>query len=389
MARPRSYQPRESGKYIVKMKELNPGNNNILKKFISSIEETIPQIKAEEVDLNNFIIIDIREKTELGNGIIPNSYVVKRGFLEMELPRIINGSSKEVIIYCQSGIRSLLAVKSLLDIGYQKIYSLVGGISDWEHKKLPKMAYITLTDQEEERYKRHISLPEIGSQGQFKLKKSKILVIGAGGLGSSCLQYLCAAGVGTIGIVDNDVVEWSNLQRQVIHNEQFIGKNKVISANNFLTNLNSSIEIKEYNLKIDLDNAENIIKNYDLVIDCTDNFQTRYLINKVIVKLNKPLIHGSVYKFEGNVAVFNYNNSACYQCLYSEAPPKENSPNCSDIGVLGIVPGTIGMLQANEALKIILSQGTLLTNQILNINLLSLTFRKLNFSKRKECFCNI
>lgn len=361
---------------------------DILPNFILAIEGKIPQIKVEDVITDNYIFIDIREKTELSTGIIPNAHTINRGLLEIELPSILNNIHKEVIVYCQSGVRSLLAVKSLLDMGHQNIYSLSGGMNAWGKNKRPKAPYIALTEQDEERYKRHLSLPEIGKKGQLKLKKSNILVIGAGGLGSSCLQYLVAAGVGKIGIVDDDVVEWSNLQRQVIHNERFLGQNKVISAKNFLKKLNSSIEINEYKLKMDQDNAENIIKNYDLIIDCTDNFKSRFLINEVSVKLNKPLIHGSVYKFEGNVAVFNYNNSACYQCLYPEAPPKENSPNCSDIGVLGIVPGIMGMFQANEAIKILLSNGTPLTNQLLNINFLSMSFRKLAFSKHHDCFCS-
>lgn len=358
-----------------------------LELVLEKITASVPQITSNQAYQKHALYIDIREQHELSSGIITNAKIISRGFLEIELLQSKYEKYETIIIYCESGLRSILAVQTLRNLGLNNVFSLSGGIAGWKNEKLPISKHQSLDKLEEIRYKRHINLDLIGESGQIQLKKGKVLVVGCGGLGTPCLQYLAAAGVGTIGIVDNDVVDITNLQRQILFNEACVNHSKVEVAKQTLKNFNSHIQINAYPEFLSQENVEQLFLSYDIIIDCTDNFKSRYLINTYCLKMNKPLVHGSVFEFYGNLAVFNYKGSACYQCVFPEPPPIELLPNCNQTGVLGTVPGVIGVLQANEAVKIILSTDVM-TNQLLHFNFLTLDSKKLTFSKGRNCVCH-
>jgi molybdopterin/thiamine biosynthesis adenylyltransferase len=292
---------------------------------------------------------------------------------------------------CAGGSRSLIAGKSLLEMGFQNIFSVKGGFNEWKNNSLPFEIKKQLTNEELERYKRNILIPEVGIEGQQKILNSKVLIVGIGGIGSPIALYLAASGVGTIGIIDNDIVDKTNLQRQILHSESFIGHSKVESAKSKLKELNSNINIITYNERLNENNIERIFKDFDIVIDGIDNFNTRYLVNDACIKLNIPNIHGSIYMFEGHFTTFwpNKNkNTPCYRCLYPSPPPKEIAPSCAEVGVLGVLPGTIGVLCATEALKIILGLENM-SGKLLVYNALEMTFDNFIIKKNKNCnYCN-
>jgi molybdopterin/thiamine biosynthesis adenylyltransferase len=298
-------------------------------------------------------------------------------------------TERPLIVFCASGIRSLFAAQTLARLGYTQTHSMAGGFSRWKADGLPVEVPFTLDNAARERYSRHLLMPEVGEAGQAKLMQSRVLVVGAGGLGSPSTFYLAAAGIGTLGIVDHDMVERSNLQRQILHTEERVGTSKVASARKTIAALNPTIKINGHEAHLSSANVEEIFVGYDLVIDGTDNFPTRYLVNDACVKLGLPNVHGSVYRFEGQVTVFwpRYPKRAgpCYRCLYPEPPPAEFAPSCAEAGVLGVLPGIVGLLQANEAIKLLLGLGDPLVGRLLYFDGLRSSFTELALDRNPAC----
>lgn len=337
---------------------------------------------------DNFILIDVRETHEYTNGTIPGALTIGRSFLEIELKKRQISLEQPIILFCASGIRSKYASLGLSALDYSQVYSLDGGFEAWKAQGEPIEYPAILSEKEKSRYARHLSLSNVGTDGQIKIMRAKVLVIGAGGLGSSCLLYLAAAGVGEIGIVDHDVVDLGNLQRQVIHNESTLKKKKIDSALETLQALNSDIEIKTYDTAVNAENISALLVGYDIVIDCTDNFNARYTINDAAVLANKPLISAAVFRFSGHVLTCSGRNTPCYRCVYPEAPPAALAPSCSENGVVGVIPGILGLYQANEAMKIILGIGETLDGKLLKIDMLNNQHHLLTTKKRNDCRCN-
>ncbi len=336
-------------------------------------------------DNQDIVLVDVREKYEWNEGHIPGAVHVPRGFLELQIEEAVPDKSKKVLLYCAGGVRSLMAGKTLQDMGYENAISMSGGFGQWKAAGLPFVQPRVLTDIQSKRYSRHLLIPEVGEAGQFKLLDSRVLFIGAGGLGSPAAYYLAAAGVGTIGIIDADVVEESNLQRQIIHNMSRIGQYKAESAKQTIEELNPDIKVNTYLERLDETNVARIIADYDVIIDGTDNFPTRYLLNDAALLANKPVVHGSVFRFEGQVTVFKPYDGPCYRCLYPEPPPAALAPSCAEAGVLGVLPGVIGQLQAVETLKLLLGIGDPLVGRLMMYDALAGEFSELRLFRDPNC----
>ncbi|MEO8971970.1 MAG: molybdopterin-synthase adenylyltransferase MoeB [Ktedonobacteraceae bacterium] len=336
-------------------------------------------------DNQDIVLVDVREKYEWNEGHIPGAVHVPRGFLELQIEEAVPDKSKTVLLYCAGGVRSLMAGKTLQDMGYENSISMSGGFGQWKAAGLPFVQPRVLTDVQSKRYSRHLLIPEVGEAGQFKLLDSRVLFIGAGGLGSPAAYYLAAAGVGTIGIIDADVVEESNLQRQIIHNLSRIGQYKAESAKQTIQELNPDIKVITYIERLDETNVGRIIADYDVIIDGTDNFPTRYLLNDAALLANKPVVHGSVFRFEGQVTVFKPYEGPCYRCLYPEPPPAALAPSCAEAGVLGVLPGVIGQLQAVETLKLLLGIGDPLVGRLMMYDALAGEFNELRLFRDPNC----
>src|SRR5579863_342044 len=336
-------------------------------------------------DNQDIVLVDVREKYEWNEGHIPGAVHVPRGFLELQIEEAVPDKSKTVLLYCAGGVRSLMAGKTLQDMGYQNAISMSGGFGQWKAAGLPFVQPRVLSDIQAKRYSRHLLVPEVGEAGQFKLLDSKVLFIGAGGLGSPAAYYLAAAGVGTIGIIDADVVEESNLQRQIIHNMSRVGQYKAESAKQTIQELNPDIKVITYIERLDETNVARIIADYDVIIDGTDNFPTRYLLNDAALLANKPVVHGSVFRFEGQVTVFKPYEGPCYRCLYPEPPPAALAPSCAEAGVLGVLPGVIGQLQAVETLKLLLGIGDPLVGRLMMYDALAGEFNELRLFRDPNC----
>jgi len=330
-------------------------------------------------------LIDVREPDENAQGMIPGTLHIPRGFLELRIERNVPDRSSPVVLYCASGTRSVLAARSLVELGYTEVSSLAGGFTGWKRAGLPWEQPVSLRPDQEARYSRHTMLPEVGIEGQLKLLKAKVLCIGAGGLGSPSSMYLAAAGVGTIGMIDDDLVDASNLQRQILHATDRIGTAKVESAETTLRGLNPDVKIDKHRTRITSDNAMELIAPYDVIVDGADNFATRYLVNDVALRLGKPVIHASIFRFEGQITVFPAHGSPCYRCLFPNPPPAEEAPSCAEAGVLGVLPGIMGVLQATEAIKIILGLGDTLAGRLLVYDALKTRFRELKLRKDPAC----
>lgn len=354
----------------------------------SSISEVSPK-EAARLQREGAALIDVREPDEVAAGSPPGAERIVRGFLELRIEDAVPEAGRTVLVMCAGGVRSLFAAEGLKKLGYTDVRSVVGGFNRWKNDALPVEVPPRLSEDARERYARHILMPEVGEKGQLKLLGAKALFVGAGGLGSPAAYYLAAAGVGTIGIVDGDVVDRSNLQRQILHKDSSVGRSKVESARETLLALNPSLDIRGYETRIDSSNVEEIFAGYDVVIDGSDNFPTRYLVNDACVKLGIPNVHGSIYRFEGQVSVFwpqaPEHRGPCYRCLYPEPPPPELAPSCAEAGVLGILPGVIGMLEAVEAVKIILGAGELLTGRLLQYDALKARFTELILDRDPDC----
>jgi molybdopterin/thiamine biosynthesis adenylyltransferase/rhodanese-related sulfurtransferase len=334
---------------------------------------------------DDLVLIDVREKHEWNEGHIPGALHVPRGFLELQIEEAVPDKSKQVVLYCAGGVRSLMAGNTLQQMGYDNVISMRGGFGQWKGSGLNFVQPRTMTDAQAKRYSRHVLIPEVGEEGQFKLLDSKVLLIGAGGLGSPAAYYLAAAGVGTLGIIDADTVDDSNLQRQILHNTGRIGQYKAESARETLTALNPDVNVVTYIERLDETNVRRLVAEYDVIIDGTDNFPTRYLLNDAAIIENKPVVHGSVFRFEGQVTVFKPYEGPCYRCLFPEPPPPALAPSCAEAGVLGVLPGIIGLLQATETIKLLLGLGDPLVGRLLTYDALSGEFNELRLYRDPQC----
>jgi molybdopterin/thiamine biosynthesis adenylyltransferase/rhodanese-related sulfurtransferase len=331
------------------------------------------------------VLIDVREKHEWNEGHIPGAIHVPRGYLELQIEEAIPDKSKTVVLYCAGGVRSLIAGVTLQQMGYQNPISMSGGFGQWKGNGYPFVQPRTMSESQSKRYSRHLLIPEVGEHGQFKLLDSRVLLIGAGGLGSPAAYYLAAAGVVTIGIIDSDVVEESNLQRQILHNTKRVGQYKAESARETIEALNPDVKVITYIERLDETNVARIIDDYDVILDGTDNFPTRYLLNDAALIANKPVVHGSVFRFEGQLTVFKPNEGPCYRCLYPEPPPPELAPSCAEAGVLGVLPGIIGLLQATETIKLLLGIGDSLVGRLMTYDGLAGEFSELRLFRDPKC----
>ena len=331
------------------------------------------------------ILVDVREQDEVDQGIIPGAIHIPRGFLEMRIEETIRDRDTPVVVYCAGGVRSIFGAEALSDLGYRDVASMAGGFSGWKAAGLPWRVPQSLTPDQRRRYSRHLLIPEVGEEGQRKLLDAKVLLVGAGGLGSPAALYLAAAGVGTLGVVDADIVDDSNLQRQVIHTTERVGMAKVESARIAIEALNPDVTVVKHETRLDQSNVLDIFADYDVILDGTDNFATRYLINDACVLLDKPNAHGSIFRFEGQATTFVPHQGPCYRCLFPTPPPPELAPSCAEAGVLGLLPGTIGIIQATEAAKLILGIGEPLVGRLLTYDALEMEFRELRLTRDPEC----
>jgi molybdopterin/thiamine biosynthesis adenylyltransferase/rhodanese-related sulfurtransferase len=361
--------------------------------FIRQIKSQISQVDPgdvhaarSEAGVNGALaLLDVRENEEVARGLIPGAKHISRGYLESRIEGAIPDRSQHVVVYCASGQRSALAAKTLEDLGYEHVESMTGGFTLWKDRGYDVEVPRVLTPEQRERYSRHMLVPEIGAEGQQKLLDAKVLLLGAGGLGSPTALYLAAAGVGTIGIVDDDVVDLSNLQRQVIHTTGRIGDPKVDSAEHAMKELNPDVDVVKYQTRLDASNIVEIIKDYDIIVDGADNFPTRYLLNDASVRLKIPVVSASILGFDGQLSVFAPYEGPCYRCLYPVPPPAELAPSCGANGVLGVLPGTMGLLQATEVVKLITGAGEPLIGRLLLYEALGATFTELKVRRDPDC----
>jgi sulfur-carrier protein adenylyltransferase/sulfurtransferase len=357
--------------------------------YIRQVKQQIHEVDPSEVHANlndGVAIVDVRETEEWDAGHLPGAKHVPRGYLESRIEGAVPDRAQRVVLYCASGNRSALAAKTLRDdLGYEHVESMTGGITLWKDRGYEVELPRRLTPEQRERYSRHFLLPEIGQEGQQRLLDAKVLLLGAGGLGSPTALYLAAAGVGTIGIVDNDVVDLSNLQRQVIHTTDRIGVSKVDSAEESMKAINPDVEVVKYDERLDASNVMRIIEGYDVIVDGLDNFPTRYLINDASVRLQIPVVSASILGFDGQLSVFKPYDGPCYRCLYPVPPPAELAPSCGANGVLGVLPGTMGLLQATEVVKLVVGAGEPLVGRLLLYEALSATFTELKVRRDPDC----
>ena len=331
------------------------------------------------------VLVDVREKDEYRAGFIPGALSLPRGFLEMQAEQKLPDKSAPIVLYCAGGTRSAFAAKTLVDLGYTDVTSANPGFVRWKDVGYPVELPPALSDAQRDRYSRHLLLPEVGDVGQAKLLASKVLLLGAGGLGSPAALYLAAAGVGTIGLVDADVVDVSNLQRQILHATSRAGTPKVESATKAINDLNPDVKVVSFQERLTSENVDRIFSAFDIIVDGCDNFPTRYLVNDASVFHRKPVVHGSIFRFDGQVTTFVPFSGPCYRCLYPEPPPAHLAPSCQEAGVLGILPGVVGTIQATEAIKLILGRGEPLVGRLLTYDSLKMKFRELKLRRDPSC----
>jgi molybdopterin/thiamine biosynthesis adenylyltransferase/rhodanese-related sulfurtransferase len=348
------------------------------------IREVTPH-RAESELLGNALFLDVREADEYDQGAIPGALHIPRGFLESQIEGKVPDPSTPIVAYCAGGTRSAFAAKTLGEMGYEDVVSMSGGFNQWKNEDRKWSVPKTLSPEQRNRYHRHVLLPEVGEGGQQKLLDAKVLLLGAGGLGSPAALYLAAAGVGTLGIIDMDAVDASNLQRQILHNLDRIGERKVDSAKKTLTALNPDVDVVGYDVRLGADNVMEIIDGYDVIVDGTDNFPTRYLVNDAALLKGIPVVHGSIFRFEGQVTVFAPYEGPCYRCLIPEPPPPELAPSCAEAGVLGVLPGIVGSIQALEAIKLVLGLGDPLIGRLLAYDALEQSFRSFKVNRDPRC----
>jgi sulfur-carrier protein adenylyltransferase/sulfurtransferase len=362
-----------------------PTFREMLAEAKAAVREVEPVEAEEELSRDKAVVLDVREPDEYEQGALPGAVHIPRGTLETSVEGKIPDKSSHVVVYCAGGTRSAFAAKTLQELGYTDVASVIGGFNRWKDEGRPWSTPQALSSEQRNRYQRHLLLPEVGETGQLKLLDAKVLLLGAGGLGSPSAMYLAAAGVGTLGIIDMDVVDASNLQRQILHNTDRIGERKVDSAKKTLTAINPDVNVVTYDVRLGADNVLDIIDGYDVIVDGTDNFPTRYLVNDASLKKRIPVVHGSIFRFEGQVTVFNPYEGPCYRCMIPEPPPAELAPSCSEAGVLGVLCGIIGSLQATEAIKIILGIGETLQGRLLAYDALEQSFRTFKVHRDPAC----
>jgi molybdopterin/thiamine biosynthesis adenylyltransferase/rhodanese-related sulfurtransferase len=363
-----------------------PTYRELLQQVRGEIDEVDATRARELVEAGEPLVVDVREQDEWDEGHIPGAVHIPRGHLESRIERAAPDTTRPIIVYCSAGNRSAFAAKTLGELGYQDVVSLSGGFTDWKRNGFPMELQAGLDAPRRARYSRHLLIPEVGEEGQLKLLDSKILLIGAGGLGSPASLYLAAAGVGRIGIVDADVVDESNLQRQIIHSTERLGEPKVDSAKRTIEALNPDVQVVAYKERLTSENIERILADgWDVIVDGADNFPTRYLVNDASIWHGIPVVHGSIYRFEGQVTVFQPGAGPCYRCLFPAPPPPELAPSCAEGGVLGVLPGVIGSLQANEALKLALGIGEPLVGRLLLFDALANEFSEMKLRRDPDC----
>ena len=358
--------------------------SDLLAKIKSEITEVTPAEAAARDD--GSVFVDVREQNEWDTGYIPGALHVPLAAVEAQIENLVPDRKLSVVLYCARGNRSAYAAKTLEGLGYEHVASLAGGIEDWKTQGLPLATESALSQEALRRYSRHLLIPEVGLDGQAKLLESRVLLIGAGGLGSPAALYLAAAGVGTLGIVDADVVDETNLQRQVLHNTARVGTSKVESATETIRQLNPDVAVRAFDERITSENVDRILgEGWDVIVDGADNFPTRYLVNDASVWHDIPVVHGSIYRFEGQVTVFKPGEGPCYRCLFPTPPPPELAPSCAEGGVLGVLPGIIGSLQANETIKLILDLGDDLSGRLLAYDSLEQSFFTYKLLRDPNC----
>jgi len=352
----------------------------------TAIPELDPRAARERAQSGDVALIDVREPAEWSEGHLPGAVLVPKGSLPEQIREVAPDPSRPVVLYCGSGKRSLLAAETMRDLGYEDVASMSGGITEWKELDFPVVVPDSLEDAQRRRYSRHILIPEVGAEGQKRLLASRVLLIGAGGLGSPASLYLAAAGVGTLGIVDDDVVDESNLQRQIAHSTERLGEPKAESARRTLEALNPDVSVHTFEERLTSENVDRILgEGWDVIVDGADNFPTRYLLNDASVWHGIPVVHGSIFRFEGQTTVFKPGDGPCYRCLFPEPPPPELAPSCAEGGVLGVLPGIVGSLQASEALKLLLGIGDSLVGRLLLFDALSTTFTEITLRRDPAC----
>lgn len=361
--------------------------NELIERVKKEIRETTPEeVKAQLDGGEKVHLIDVRERDEFVEGHIEGSDFIPRGFLDLKIENAVPDKESTVLLYCAGGTRSALAARALQEIGYSDVRSMAGGFTAWKRKGYPVHIEKAMSPEQLNRYSRHLIIPEIGEKGQRKLLDAKVLMLGAGGLGSPVALYLAAAGIGKLGLIDSDVVDRSNLQRQILHTDARVGEPKVDSAEQAIKALNPDVEVVKYQEWLTSENVLEIFEGWDIVVDGGDNFATRYLVNDACVHLGIPNVHGSVFRFEGQVTTFDPSRGGpCYRCLYPEPPPAELAPSCQEAGVLGVLPGIIGLLQAIEVIKLAADIGEPLIGRLLTFDGLKTEFRTLKLRRDPEC----
>ncbi|MFL5756989.1 MAG: molybdopterin-synthase adenylyltransferase MoeB [Chloroflexota bacterium] len=359
--------------------------SDLLREARTEIREVTAAETEALREANAATLVDVREDSEWDQGHVPGAVHISKSYIEQQIEAAVPNRDAPVVLYCAGGVRSLFAAQTLRDMGYSDVASMKGGFQAWKGQGLPWQQPTRLSQEQKNRYSRHLLIPEVGIEGQAKLLDSKVLLIGAGGLGSPAALYLAAAGVGTIGLVDFDVVDLSNLQRQILHTTDRVGQKKIESARTAITALNPDVNVVGHEEMLVADNVERIIAGYDVVLDGTDTFETRYILNDAAVAAGIPVVHASVFRFEGQLTTFVPREGPCYRCLYPTPPPPELAPGCSVAGVLGVVPGIMGMLQANEVLKVLLGIGDTLAGRLVLFDALDTSFTELKLRRDPEC----
>jgi molybdopterin/thiamine biosynthesis adenylyltransferase/rhodanese-related sulfurtransferase len=363
-----------------------PSYRELLQQTRDEIEEVDAGRAAELRESDGAVFVDVREQNEWDEGHVPGAVHVPRGHLESRIEQAVPDRDARLVLYCASGNRSVFAAKALEELGYENVASLAGGFTDWKRNGFPFETPRVLEEARRRRYSRHILIPEVGVEGQLRLLDARVLLIGAGGLGSPASLYLAAAGVGTLGIVDDDVVDETNLQRQIVHSTERLGESKAESAKRTIEALNPDVKVELYPERLSSENVDRIFgEGWDVIVDGADNFPTRYLVNDASVWHRIPVVHGSIYRFEGQTTVFKPHEGPCYRCLFPQPPPPELAPSCAEGGVLGVLPGVVGSLQANEALKLALGIGEPLVGRLLLFDALSTEFNEITLRRDPDC----